>query len=119
MREIDLGEWEGLSFEEVERTYPEEFQKRGRDIVHYQPPGGESFFDCTKRVIPAFYSLLHATRGNILLVGHAGVNRIILCQVLGKSLADLFDIGQGYACLNLIHYEDGTFTAKVLNGKVV
>lgn len=119
LREIDLGEWEGLSFEEVKGAYPEEFQKRGRDIVHYQPPGGESFFDCTKRVIPAFYSLLHASRGNILLVGHAGVNRIVLCQVLGKSLAELFDIGQGYACLNLIHYEDGTFTAKVLNGKVV
>ena len=119
LREIDLGEWEGLSFEEVKSAYPEEFQQRGWDIVHYQPPSGESFFDCTKRVIPAFYNLLHTTKGNILVVGHAGVNRIILCQVLGRSLADLFDIQQDYACVNLIHYENGAFTARVLNGQSV
>jgi len=119
LREIDLGEWDGLSFEAVQTAYPDEFLKRGWDIVHYQPPGGESFLDCTRRVIPTFYHLLHTTRGNILVVGHAGVNRIILCQVLGRSLADLLDIRQDYACVNLIQYDDGAFTAKVLNGEMV
>lgn len=119
LREIDLGEWDGLSFEAVQTAFPDEFQKRGWDIVHYQPPGGESFLDCTRRVIPTFYQLLHTTRGNILVVGHAGVNRIILCQVLGRSLTDLLDIRQDYACVNLIQYDDGAFTAKVLNGEMV
>jgi molybdenum cofactor cytidylyltransferase len=119
MREINLGEWEGLTFDEVKEEYPEEFQRRGRDLVHYRPPGGESFLDCTKRVIPAFFNLLQATRGNILIVGHAGVNRIILCQVLGLSLANLFEIEQDHACLNLIHYEDGTFTVNLLNARRV
>ncbi len=119
LREIDLGEWEGLSFEEVRSAHPEEFQQRGRDIVHYRPHGGESFLDCTKRVIPAFLDLLHTTRGSVLVVGHAGVNRIILCQVLGRSLADLFAIKQDYACVNLIHYENGALTARLVNGKTV
>ena len=119
LREISLGQWEGLTFDEVDQKYPEQFKNRGRDIVHYQPPDGESFFDCARRVIPAFYSLLHATRGNILIVGHAGVNRIILCQALGLSLAKLFEIGQDYACLNLITFENGAFTVNMLNGKPV
>jgi molybdenum cofactor cytidylyltransferase len=119
LREINLGQWDGLTFDEVLEKYPEEFQERGRDIVHYQPPGGESFFDCTKRVIPTFYEMLYSTRGNFLIVGHAGVNRILLCRVLGMSLQDLFEIGQDYGCLNLIHYQDGVFTLKVLNGKAV
>ena len=119
LREINLGEWEGLTFDEVSRRHPEHFRERGRDIVHYQPPGGESFLDCAKRVIPAFYEMIHATRGNILIVGHAGVNRIMLCQVLGKSLENLFEVEQDYGCLNVIHLKDGVFTLQVLNGNAV
>ena len=119
LREISLGHWDGLTFEEVRARYPDEFEERGRDMVHYRPPGGESFLDCTKRVIPAFFDILHATRGNILIVGHAGVNRIILCQVSGLSLDRLFDMDQDYGCLNVIHNSGGIFTLKTLNGKAV
>jgi len=119
LREINLGQWEGLTFEEVRTRCAEAFEERGRDLVHYQPPGGESFLDCTKRVIPAFYDLLHATRGNILIAGHAGVNRILLCQVLGMSLENLFEINQDYGCLNVIPYRDGTFRLEMLNGNKV
>lgn len=119
LREINLGEWDGLDFDEVSNRDPEGFEERGRDPVHYQPPGGESFLDCTIRVIPAFYHILQSTRGNLLIVGHAGVNRIILCQVLGRSLANLFDVPQDYACLNVICTKDGGFEVKVLNGDAV
>ncbi len=113
LREISLGQWEGLTFEEVRDRYPDEFEARGRDMVHYHPPGGESFLDCANRVIPAFLDIVHSTRGNVLIVAHAGVNRIILCQVLGLSLEKLFEIDQDYGCVNIIHYREGTFTLEV------
>lgn len=119
LREINLGEWDGLTYDEVREKMPEEFQERGRDIVHYRPPGGESFLDCAMRVVPAFFEMLHTTRGDLLIVGHAGVNRIILCQVLGMSLQNLFDIRQDYGCFNLIRYQDGVFSVEVLNGTPV
>ncbi len=119
LREINLGQWDGLTFQEVRARYPGEFEERGRDMVHYRPPGGESFLDCTERVIPAFFNILHASRGNVLIVAHAGVNRIILCQVLGMSLARLFEIDQDYGCLNVIRYREGSFTLQVLNGNTV
>ena len=114
-REIALGEWEGLAFDDVRRRYPEEYEKRGRDIVHFRPPGGESFMDCACRVIPAFYDAIYSTRGDILIVAHAGVNRILLCQVLGKSMSELFDIEQDYCCLNRIGYGDFAFELESLN----
>src|SRR5208282_6211573 len=40
-REVALGKWERLAFEEVAHKYIEECLKKGEDIVHYQPPGGE------------------------------------------------------------------------------
>ena len=37
-----------------------------------------------------------------MIVAHAGVNRVILCQVLGMDLANLFRLGQDYGALNLL-----------------
>ncbi|MEW6697747.1 MAG: alpha-ribazole phosphatase [Bacillota bacterium] len=102
LREINLGNWEGRTFEEVCRKYPEEFKQRGKDIANYRPTGGESFADCSSRVLNKFNDLVQSSVGNILIAGHAGVNRVILCHILGMPLQHLFRIGQDYGCLNLI-----------------
>lgn len=115
LREVSLGQWEGLTFDQVRRGSPEEFTARGQDMVHYRPPEGESFLDCTLRVIPAFYDIIHSNRGNILIVAHAGVNRIILSQALGASLDDLFEIKQDYGCLNVIRHRSQAFEVNLLN----
>ena len=51
-------------------------------------PAGESFQDCAFSVIPALFAALLSTRGDILILiaGHAGVNRILICQAMGKSM---------------------------------
>ncbi len=116
LREISLGSWEGRTFEEVRRDFALEFLERGRDMLHYRTPGGESFLECSFRVMGALYDILHSTRGDILIVGHAGVNRILLSQALGRSLDDLFGIDQDYGCLNVISYRSQTFDVKLLNG---
>ena len=116
LREISLGQWEGLTFDEARRLHPEEFHARGLDIVHFRPADGESFLDCTFRVIPAFFETLNSTRGNILIVGHAGVNRIILSQALGRSLEHLFEIYQEYGCLNVLGHRHSALEVKLLNG---
>jgi alpha-ribazole phosphatase len=115
LREIGLGEWEGLTFEEVCRRYPKEFRERGQDIAHYHPPGGESFADCSRRVVGAFEEILASTNGNVLIVGHAGVNRVILCHVLGMPLAHLFRLSQHHGCLNQLYYRDSCYHLEALN----
>jgi probable phosphoglycerate mutase len=117
LREIFLGRWENLTFQDVATRYPEEFEERGNDIVNYRPPEGESFMDCANRVIPAFFNLLHGTEENILIAGHAGVNRIILCQAMGLSMGRLLEIEQSYGCLNAIHFCNPGFEVRVVNGK--
>lgn len=116
LREISLGSWEGLSFNEVCTRDREAYEERGRDIVNFRPPGGESFFDCTCRVIPALFDILRSTRGDILIVGHAGINRILLCHAMGKALENLFEIKQDYGCLSVIGYRDFAFELLELKG---
>ncbi len=118
-REIGLGAWEGLTFAEVKERYPEEYAARGRDFSHFRSPGGESFLDCAHRVLPTLYDALGSAGGDLLIVGHAGVNRILLCQAQGRSLRNLFDIPQDYGCLNLMTYREFEFAVESLNETIL
>jgi len=102
LREIHLGEWEGRTFSEVESRDPAGFRQRGEDFSTHRPPGGENFSDLQDRVMPVFEGFVAEMTGNLLIVGHAGVNRVILCRLLGMPLANLFCIGQDYGGVNVI-----------------
>lgn len=115
LREISLGLWEGSAIKDIETHYPREFDARGEDIEHYRPPYGESFADCRIRVLAALQEILNASSGDILIVGHAGVNRMILCEALGIPIANIFKIGQEYGCLNILEYGTRGSRVKLLN----
>jgi alpha-ribazole phosphatase len=115
LREIAMGDWEGLTFAEVARRYPKEFKQRGADIGYFRPPNGESFADCSNRAIAAFHEIINSSFTNIVIIGHAGVNRLLICHVLGLPLANLFRISQDYACLNVIMVGDFGYRLKLLN----
>ena len=115
LREINLGEWEGLTFDEVARRFPGEFEARGKDIAYYRTPGGESFADCSQRIVAAFHAIMAEAEEPVVIVGHAGVNRLILCYVLGMPLTNLFRIRQDYGCINVIQYAGTSGQVKLLN----
>ncbi len=115
LREIYLGEWEGFTFRQIEQQFPEEFAARGRDMENWRPPGGESFADCRARVMDAMRGIMDSAQGNVLVVGHAGVNRLILCDILGIPIANLHSIGQDYGCLNIIDFTGERTRLRLLN----
>lgn len=117
LRELHAGDWEGLSWEDLQRLYPTEWQARLADIATYQIPGGESFHQASRRVLPELGRLLDTHPGqNVALVAHGGVNRIILLDALGAALDKVFSLEQDYACLNVIDYfADGYRTVRLMN----
>lgn len=119
LREINLGQWDGLPVEEVSRRFPEEYRMRGIDPANYRPPGGESFNDLIVRVIPQYLKLIKASRGNILIVGHAGVNRVILCNLLDMPLSHLFRLDQDYGGLNVITRAGGCLKLLRMNAMLL
>ena len=114
-REISLGEWEGRTFAEVQAQYPEEYERRGQDIANHRTPGGESFADLQKRVLPAFAKVVEKTKGNSMIVAHAGVNRVILCHLTGRPLQDLFSIPQDYAGVSILREAMRSYRAVAVN----
>ena len=115
LRELNMGTWEGELFSTIRAKHPQEFKKRGENIVHYRLPGGESFSDCSNRVSSVFESLAQSDETTILIIGHASVNRVILCRVLGIPLDNIFRLEQSYGCLNLICKKGSEYRLKFLN----
>lgn len=113
LREISLGEWDGLTVADAKSRYPGLYEARGADIAGFRPPGGESFADLSGRAWEALETLL-ATAGtgdnpeaNLLVVAHAGVNRVIMARMLGMPLDNLFRLDQDHGCLNILHFGPG------------
>lgn len=117
LAEIDLGDWDGLSVTEVQEKFPGEYKARGLDIAGFRPSGGESFEDLLVRVFPAF-SFGVASGENTAVVAHAGVNRVLLCHMLGMPLENLFLLDQDYGCLNVIQKTNGFFRVSSINSGV-
>ncbi len=117
LRELDLGDWEGMTYQEINKKDPGALEARMADLAAFRIPGGESLEELRRRVVPAFKGLVEANfGGRLCIVAHAGVNRVILCSLLGAPLDRIFRLEQDYACLNLIQvYEDGMPVVKTVN----
>ena len=118
LRERSVGAWEGLTAEEIQERYPEEYRAWRTDLLHYRPPQGECLQDVRTRVLPEYRMIVDGHPGEeIALLLHGGVNRVILADVLGVDPINLFRIDQAFGALNIVeHFEDGLAVVKLLNG---
>jgi alpha-ribazole phosphatase len=115
LREINLGVWDGLEVAEIRGHFPDEWEKREQDVIHYTPPRGESFVDLSRRVLPVFAQIVERGDSRVLIVGHAGVNRVIVTQVVGMPLTHLFRLQQDFGSFTLIAHKNGEWRLLALN----
>ena len=117
LRELNLGDWEGRTWAELQQAYPDDWRARLRDLVAFQVPGGESLQDAADRIRPTIQQIIEKhPDGDVALVAHGGANRIILLDAIGASLKQAFSIEQDFGCLNIIDYfSDGNSVVKLLN----
>jgi alpha-ribazole phosphatase len=139
-RERSFGIWEGMSFNEIKDKYPEEFEAWAGNPLKYSPMGGESTIEVRDRVIKAMDEILNRAKeqesrrteafnfraselqsfsSNIAVVAHGGVNRIILCHIMGIPLENIFRIQQDYAAVNIIEFWEKHPVVKLLNGGLI
>ena len=87
LREVNFGEFEGKTFEQISQRYlPVEQMWRGENL-HARAPRGESLIELATRVaqfIPKIRK--HSQEETILLVGHSGSLQVLLCLLLGMKL---------------------------------
>ena len=90
-KEIDMGEWDGKTFTEIKERYPGSYEQRGRELDVFAPPAGESFVELQQRVLPVFAEVVKENDSqSIVILAHAGVIRVILANLFGLTIKEVF-----------------------------
>ena len=99
LREFYFGEWEGLRWAEIEARDPLFTAHWVAEYPAVPVPGGEPFASFRERVLGAVAELLQDERwGSAAVVTHAGVMRVVLEDLLGKTEAEAWATTRPYCC---------------------
>lgn len=103
LREIGFGAWEGQTPDELRRTDPERLDRFWRDPLANRPAGAEALTGFRARVQSAWNDMVAAHAGQrVLVVGHAGITRMLVSLALGSPVENMFRIHVGNAELTRI-----------------
>lgn len=114
-QEIDLGDWEGFSYQVIKKEY-RSFHEKWLGDPNLSIPGGESFLEVVDRVEPGLKKILREPEGTVLISGHATVNRALAAHLLGipPSSARLFRM-RNAALSGFFLYQNGEGRRTVLD----
>jgi broad specificity phosphatase PhoE len=83
LAEQNFGDWQGLTYEELNRMRNGAFHRFWHAPAHETPPGGESFGAVIERVSRAIRRLVEAYAGrDVIAVAHGGTIRAALATAL-------------------------------------
>jgi phosphoserine phosphatase len=116
LREIYLGEWEGLQTEELAQRYPEAWRTWSAEPDWDLVPGGEGAARFESRVAAAVDELFaRHHEGDVLVVTHGGVIQTALGGVLGRPSRGLFVFKIQNASITLLEKRNGRLVIAGVN----
>lgn len=89
LEEINLGEWEGLSWKEVEGKFPVEYREWSINRRYTKTPKGESYQDMLERVLAALHRIINENCENVAIVTHSGVIMSLQCYITNTPFNDM------------------------------
>ena len=117
LRELDFGQFEGRTYDEIEREQPEFFQSWMETPTLVRFPGGESYAELRERVAAAVDEIVAANDGRtVALVSHGGVIRAALAVALGLPDERAFALDVGYARVSVVDWFGTSPVVRLVNG---
>jgi alpha-ribazole phosphatase len=115
--ELNYGAWEGRTYEEIKRTDPVTLSAWQADPGRAAPPGGESGEQLIQRVTPFLDAIVSRyTHGNVVVVSHKTVCRLVICHALGLPLSEYRRrLAMENAAMNILQPWEGGWRLILLN----
>ena len=109
LREVNLGWWEGLTWQTVAQQDPEQLHNFHRDLAHFAVRDGESAAAARDRILEALRQIARENEGKTVAVfSHGAVIRILIGTLRGMSLGEIDQSVLGdNASVTLLEVEDG------------
>jgi broad specificity phosphatase PhoE len=113
--EYDCGEWEGHCVEEVKKAYPQIYSNWLNHPERLVIPGAESLEQVAKRVGAGVNGILKEAQGDIVIVTHKVINKLIIGSLMGWAQDHFWKLEQDVSAINIIKLQDGHAVVEMLN----
>ncbi|XP_061356467.1 6-phosphofructo-2-kinase/fructose-2,6-bisphosphatase isoform X2 [Gastrolobium bilobum] len=86
--EINAGVCDGMTYEEIKKNMPEEYESRNKDKLRYRYPRGESYLDVIQRLEPVIIEL-ERQRAPVVVISHQAVLRALYAYFADRPLKEI------------------------------
>jgi alpha-ribazole phosphatase/probable phosphoglycerate mutase len=118
LREIDFGEFEGRSYDEIRLAAPDLYRAWMETPTRVRFPGGESYGLLRRRALAAMDAIRRGHAGEtVAIVSHGGVLRAMLADCLAMPDEAIFRLDQSYGGLSVVDWLDETPLVRVVNAQ--
>lgn len=115
LKEISFGDWEGLTFREINEKWPGVMDNIFKSPAAVEIPGGETYSKVQERAAKAMDSLIKKHPDDtIVVVSHGATIRTILCAALEIPLTSIWRIRQDNTAVNIIEYHQDNWASLIL-----
>ncbi|KAH8677413.1 6-phosphofructo-2-kinase [Xylariales sp. PMI_506] len=93
LNELNAGKFEGMTYEDIARTYADEYHKRQMDKLHYVYPGvgGEGYLQIISRLRDMVREI-ERIKDHVLIIGHRSVCRVLMAYFMDLTRDDIADL---------------------------
>jgi alpha-ribazole phosphatase len=114
-REVNFGEWEGKTWDEIYAEDRTHYEAWAKDFVTIAPPEGESFVNLQERISCQLNALTAHQAEMLVVITHAGAIRAAISSAIGVPLERVFSIHLNYGALVQLSRNSGLWTLQNLN----
>ncbi len=116
LREVNFGDWEDRSFEEIEKNDPENCHAWWKDWKNARIPGGETFMEFYARVSGGIQNIIEQySAEDVVVVSHSGAIACMLCHLLGAGPEGFWKIRSYQGAYHQISVTQGNIVLEKVN----
>jgi len=105
IKERHYGIWEGLNFEEIKKKHSKIYRGWLEDPARTTIPEAETLEALQQRGVNTIEEIINKHQGQtVCVVGHGGINRVILFHYMNLDLNNFWRIKQDNCCINIIEF---------------
>ncbi len=117
LRETMLGDWEGLTIPEIlDRGDEEIWLSMKNGSMNHRPPNSEPLDQMWQRIVTKFHAIKSEhDEGAIVVVGHGGSLRALICDTLGAGFPSLTRFTLENASITTLDFNEHRSWVKTVN----
>ena len=122
LMEQDFGIFEGMTYKEIQNTYPKELDAWNEEFSTYRIPKGESFADVRGRAEDFLRDIPSGRESKgekMLIVAHKGTLGHLLAAMLKLPLDGYWNFVFEQGCYSVVDLEDGYAIIRKLNASIL